>query len=234
MKWKIGNTTLDILPPVKRYMNAIERHLRVDRKTRVRIMTELASDFQSRRENGQSDEAIMQELGSPEEVAAEFNAALDDETIQPVSRWRWAFVALAAVILLARFILPELFLLQSHTSSIGVIGGADGPTAIFVSTEASSGLWEVLPWLLGCAAGFLAAGWCRRGSGKRYAVPFVVCLLGIVLQLFMVFVLQQMLGLLAGAYLLSQLTTSGVWLCLVVAIWTVWEWRHCKRSNKKK
>lgn len=233
MKWKIGNTTLDVLPPVKRYMNAIERHLRVDRKTRVRIMTELASDFQSRRENGQSDEAIMQELGSPEEVAAEFNAALDDETLQPVSRWRWAFVALAAVILLARFVLPELFLLQSHASSIGVIGGADGPTSIFVATEASSGLWEVLPWLLGCAAGFLVAGWCRRGSGKRYAVPFALCLTGIVFQLFMVFVLQQMLGLLAGAYLISQLTASGVWLCVIVAIWTVWEWRHCKRSGKK-
>ena len=31
MKRKIGNTTIDILPPVKRYMNAIERRLRVDR-----------------------------------------------------------------------------------------------------------------------------------------------------------------------------------------------------------
>ena len=69
MKWKIGHTTVDVLPPVKRYMNAIERRLRVDRKTKIRIMTELASDFQSRRESGQTDEAIMKELGTPEEVA---------------------------------------------------------------------------------------------------------------------------------------------------------------------
>ena len=59
MKWRMGNVTLDILPPVKRYMNAIEHRLRVDRKTRVRIMTELASDFQSLRESGQSDESII-------------------------------------------------------------------------------------------------------------------------------------------------------------------------------
>ena len=75
MKMKIGSMTLDVLPPVKRYMNAIERRLNTDRKTRTRIMMELASDFQSRRENGQSDEAIMMERGSPAEVAAEFNAA---------------------------------------------------------------------------------------------------------------------------------------------------------------
>lgn len=105
MKWKIGNTTLDVLPPVKRYMNAIDRHLRVDRKTRARIMTELASDFQSRRENGQSDEAIMKELGTPEEVAAQFNSALNAPSVP--SRWRWAFVVLA-VLVLAVALVPML------------------------------------------------------------------------------------------------------------------------------
>ena len=38
MKMKIGSMTLDVLPPVKRYMNAIERRLNTDRKTRTRIM----------------------------------------------------------------------------------------------------------------------------------------------------------------------------------------------------
>ena len=47
MKWKIGNKTVDILPPVKRYMNAIERRLRADRATRARIMTELAGDLRA-------------------------------------------------------------------------------------------------------------------------------------------------------------------------------------------
>ena len=98
MKMKIGSMTLDVLPPVKRYMNAIERRLNTDRKTRTRIMTELAGDFQSRREAGQRDEEIMAELGTPEEVAAQFNEALGGEGARPASRWRWAFVVLAAVV----------------------------------------------------------------------------------------------------------------------------------------
>ena len=60
---------------VKQYMNAIESALRVDWKTRVRIMNDLASDFQSRRDAGQTDAQIMAELGTPKAVAAEFNAA---------------------------------------------------------------------------------------------------------------------------------------------------------------
>lgn len=132
MKWKIGNTTLEVLPPVKRYMNAIERQLQVDRKTRIRIMTELASDFQSRRESGQSDESIMKELGTPEEVASQFNASL--HAPHKPNRWRWAFVALA-VLILAIALLPMLVdkLAANQTVSLGVIGGADGPTAIYVS-----------------------------------------------------------------------------------------------------
>lgn len=233
MKWKIGHTTLDVLPPVKRYMNAIERRLKVDRKTRLRIMTELAGDFQSRRESGQNDERIMQELGTPEEVAAEFNRALGHDAVPPASHWRWAFLVLAAFIAVVKFLLPELFLMQSHTSSVGIIGGTDGPTSIFVTTAASSTLWEIFPWFLGCAGGFLTGGWCRRGSARRYALPLVLCLAGILFQAFATVLLQEMLGSLAGAYLLGTLMTSGVWLCLVVAVWTLWEWAHCRKSSKK-
>lgn len=230
MKWRMGNVTLDILPPVKRYMNAIEHRLRVDRKTRVRIMTELASDFQSRRESGQSDESIMQELGTPEEIAAEFNASLGTSG-RTASRWRWAFVALAAAIAFTRLLLPGLLLPQS--GNLGIIGGADGPTAIFVTTTASSTLWETLPWFLGCTGGFLMAGWCRRGAAQRYALPLLLGLAGILQQGVTGFLLQRMLGSLAGAYLLSSLTTHGVWLCLLVAVWAAWEWRRTANHDKK-
>lgn len=40
------------IPPVKRYMTAIERRLCMDAKTRVRIMNDLISDFQNRRTPG--------------------------------------------------------------------------------------------------------------------------------------------------------------------------------------
>lgn len=157
MKMKIGSMTLDVLPPVKRYMNAIERRLNTDRKTRTRIMMELASDFQSRRENGQSDEAIMKELGSPGEVAAEFNAAFGAKPAP--RRRRWAFVALAAVVVLIAALQPLLtqFLARIWWSpeTVGVIGGADGPTAIYVTDNAS----QSPAWAPPCCC----AGWgcCR-------------------------------------------------------------------------
>lgn len=160
MKWKIGSMTLDILPPVKRYMYAIERRLHTDRKTRVRIMMELAGDFQSRRESGQSDEAIMQEMGTPDEVAAEFNASLGVQGTARVSPWRWAFAALAAVLLLGpllELLLSRFWFSFSYPSgaSGGVIGGADGPTAIYVATSFSlDSLLTLLPWLLGSVGGF--------------------------------------------------------------------------------
>ena len=178
MKWKIGNKTVDILPPVKRYMNAIERRLRADRHTRVRIMTELAGDFESRREAGQSDEQIMAELGTPDEVAAQFNIAMGASG-KP-SRWRWAFVALAVVVL-AVVSLPMLAsqFTAGQAASVGVIGGADGPTAIYVTASPEQSLIGALPWLLGCAAGFLLPTWRDRHACKGYGPSLLLSGLGL-------------------------------------------------------
>ena len=180
MKMKIGSMTLDVLPPVKRYMNAIERRLNTDRKTRTRIMMELASDFQSRRENGQSDEAIMKELGSPGEVAAEFNAAFGAKPAP--SRRRWAFVVLA-VLVAAAVLGPELGTLFAarRAESIGIIGGADGPTAIYVAAGPAAGFSPLvfLPWLLGCAAGFLLPTWRDPNACRGYAPSLLLSGLGL-------------------------------------------------------
>lgn len=180
MKWKIGNKTVDILPPVKRYMNAIERRLRADRATRARIMTELAGDFESRREAGQSDDQIMAELGTPDEVATQFNAALGAPG-RP-SRWRWAFVALA-VLVLAVVLGPDLVnrLTATHATSLGIIGGADGPTAIYVTAGPAAGISPLvfLPWLLGCAAGFWLPTWRNPHACKGFAPSLLLSGLGL-------------------------------------------------------
>lgn len=227
MKWKIGNTTLDVLPPVKRYMNAIERRLRVDRKTRIRIMTELASDFQSRRENGQSDEQIMAELGTPEKVAAEFNGALG--TSNKRSRWRWGFVILA-VLVLAVVLLPVLVnkFAAGQAASLGVIGGADGPTAIYVTAAPAQSLIGILPWLLGCAAGFLLPTWRDHHASKGYGASLLLCGLGllplclVIMELVVVAYTTELPPAQLGAAcwaLLSGFFTNGEWLCAAVLGW---------------
>lgn len=183
MKWKIGRTTLDVLPPVKRYMNAIERRLRADRQTRVRIMTELAGDFQSRREAGQRDEEIMAELGTPEEVAAQFNEALGSAGARPASRWRWAFVVLAVLVFLLPLAAQAFARLwwAPEAASIGIIGGADGPTAIYVAAGPAAGFSPpvFLPWLLGCAAVFLLPTWRDPNACRGYAPSLLLSGLGL-------------------------------------------------------
>lgn len=241
MKWKIGNTTLDVLPPVKRYMNAIERHLRVDRKTRVRIMTELASDFQSRRENGQSDESIMQELGTPEEVAAQFNAALDAPT-RP-NRWRWTFVVLA-VLILAVALVPMLAdkFAASQAASLGVIGGADGPTSVYVTASPSQSLIASLPWLLGCVAGFFLPTWRDPHAGKGYGFSLLLCGLGLLplclvaMELVIVSCTTELplyqLGAICWA-LLSGFFLNGEWLCAAVLGWACFARSRAKKVSEK-
>ena len=250
MKWKIGSMTLDILPPVKRYMYAIERRLHTDRKTRVRIMMELAGDFQSRRESGQSDEAIMQEMGTPDEVAAEFNASLGVQGTARVSPWRWAFAALAAVLLLGpllELLLSRFWFSFSYPSgaSGGVIGGADGPTAIYVATSFSlDSLLTLLPWLLGSVGGFLLLGWCRRGPAARCRVPVLLCAVGRGIWAVQLAALVWNLSGLGGAYatvllpvwvlagnFLLTFFTHGVWLCLVVLVWACREYARNRRAE---
>lgn len=238
MKWKIGNTTLDVLPPVKRYMNAIERRLRVDRKTRLRIMTELAGDFESRRESGQTDEQIMAELGTPAEVAAQFNTAFG--AAGPGSRWRWAFVVLA-VLVLAIALIPALVgqLSVGQADSLGVIGGADGPTAIYVTTSPMESLIGVLPWLLGCVAGFLLPTWRDPHTGKGYGASLLLCGLGllplclVMIELVIVAYTTELPPAQLGAAcwaLLSGFFINGEWLCAAVLGWACFARNRAKKA----
>ncbi len=244
MKWKIGNTTVDVLPPVKQYMNAIERRLRMDRATRVRIMTELAGDFESRREAGQSDEQIMAELGTPEEVAAQFNTALGAP--QKPSRWRWAFVAVAAVVLaLGAGSLVADALAAREVASLGIIGGADGPPAIYVT--AGPAAWfpplVLLPWLRGCAAGFWLPTWRNPRACKGYGPSLLLSGLGLLLFLAVVLPGASMAGFApetpAGVlwHLLVALLLTGSWLCAVIfcrALWVRHRNRQARGQGKEK
>ncbi len=137
---------------MKKYMTAIERRLNLPRDVRVRVMTDLQSSVAARREAGQTDEEIYTDLGVPEAVAAELNEQMK-EYAYTKSKWRWAALAgavIAGVMLLFEGITGLLVWLLNisvnESNSLGIIGGADGPTAIFV-TAAPRGYDWVL-WAL--------------------------------------------------------------------------------------
>ena len=58
---------------IKKYVNAIERHLHMPLKQKVRINTDLATEIHLRMEAGATADEVIQEMGSPKEVAERFN-----------------------------------------------------------------------------------------------------------------------------------------------------------------
>ena len=136
---------------MKKYVNAVERRLNLPREIKARVMSDFSSSIQARREAGMSDEAIYAELGTPKKAAADLNEQMKEFAYRK-SPWRFLFAAAAAYgaaqllggiwagllylwyRIQAGFQVMGVGISIAESSSIGIIGGADGPTAIFVTT----------------------------------------------------------------------------------------------------
>ena len=134
---------------IKHYVYAVERRLRLDRQTKLRVMNDLASDLQSRLDAGETLAEIEADLGSPAELAANRNAAFPGQQ-RLASPWRWLFAAAAALLAL------WMALASMPAQTSGIIGGADGPTAIVVT--ASGPDFSLFGLFCALAAAFLFLG----------------------------------------------------------------------------
>ena len=139
---------------MKKYTSAVERRLNLPREVKGRIMSDFISSISARREAGMTDAQIYEELGTPKKVAADLNEQMREFTYHK-SPWRFLFAALAAygaaelLGSLFAWVMYWLFRMQmqaQEAASIGIIGGADGPTAIFITTPDWTGY--VLPVVL--------------------------------------------------------------------------------------
>lgn len=133
---------------MKKYMSDVKRRLNLPGDVKKRVMADLESSIQSRREAGQTDSEIMAELGTPAEVAAELNEQMK-EFAYVKSPWRWACLALtvvSAMTFLYKGVMNMLVaaITYAESQSVGIIGGADGSTAIFVTQTPESGLYSML------------------------------------------------------------------------------------------
>ena len=129
----------------EQYIRQILRRIRVTDKTRQRIRTDLLADMAAKEEAGQTPEQIQAGMGSPEQVAAEFNASFAGTDAELWYRWQQR-TRLAAILLLVLTVLslvfsPGTWVLVSRLMwpSVGVIGGADGPTQVYVTDVTVTG-----------------------------------------------------------------------------------------------
>ena len=126
---------------MEKYIKSVRRHLNLPKDVKNRVMSDFVSSIHARQEAGQKEEEILAELGDAKRAAADLNEQMKEFAYRK-SPWRFLFAAVAAygaANLLAKVwgqILFWLFQIQmrQESFSVGVIGGADGPTAIFVTT----------------------------------------------------------------------------------------------------
>lgn len=127
---------------MKKYVNAIERRLNLSREVKARVMSDLCSSITARRESGMTDEEIYAELGTPPKAAGDLNEQMKEFTYRK-NPWRFLFAALAVYggVRLLDQLWTQIVVWwvtgvfqEREAASIGIIGDADGPTAIFVTS----------------------------------------------------------------------------------------------------
>ena len=131
---------------IEKYLKAVSRRLNLPKDVKERVMSDFVSSIRARQESGQSDEQILADLGSPEKAAAELNEQMKEFAYRK-SLWRFFFAGVAAygAAKILKLLLGQLLYwfmqipMRQETTSIGVIGGADGPTAVFVTSSPATG-----------------------------------------------------------------------------------------------
>ena len=154
---------------IEKYTKAVSRRLNLPKEVKDRVMSDFVSSIRARQENGQSDEQILAELGSPRKAAAELNEQMKEFAYRK-SLWRFFFAGVAAygaAKLLELLFGQIVYWIMRHpvrmeSASIGVIGGADGPTAIFVTSTPATGYLIALVLLVVGIWGFLRLSRCLK------------------------------------------------------------------------
>ena len=141
----------ELTPTLQKYFRQLNRKLRLPKETKKRICADLKSSAMAKLEVGMSDAEIIQELGQPNHVAAEFHEQMQELVLRK-NPLRIAFLllsALSAFVLIGKMVISFMItrVLNTQFSSIGIIGGEDGPTSIFLTTSMSNrGMTETIVW----------------------------------------------------------------------------------------
>lgn len=138
---------------IKKYLSAVKRRLNLPKEIRNRLLSDLQTTITARLEQGESWETVSAALGSPAQVAESYMEQMKDYAYRK-SPWRFAFLTVAIVYAVrilrewfTYFVALMMVLSMNHSNqaSIGIIGGADGPTAIFLTSPYAT---RTEPWLI--------------------------------------------------------------------------------------
>ena len=125
----------------KKYINSVMHHLHLPKDLRSRVREDLSQDIRAALDNGETMEQIVTRMGKPYHLATELEQNYLGEVAPMPKGKKFLRVASIIAIIGAAFSLVsngiQMLIIRSITNeaaSIGIIGGADGPTSIFVTT----------------------------------------------------------------------------------------------------
>ena len=129
-----------------RYLKAVKQHLRMPKEHKERVMSDFSTSIAVRLEQGEAEETILTSLGVSRKAAKELNEQLSEFTFRK-SPWRFLFlvIGILCVLWFIGYVMMPLAFTFVVNQSVGIIGGADGPTAIYVTKT-------LAPQLLGAIA----------------------------------------------------------------------------------
>lgn len=124
-----------------KYLKQLRRKLKTDNKTKEKILSDIRSDIEIHISNGKTVEEAINRLGSPTEVAEDFNASYPEYKSNKQKRLLSIFTVICGVVALICLIigLTGRFICI-NSEQVSHIGGADLPTQIFVNPEPISEL----------------------------------------------------------------------------------------------
>ncbi|MDO5400465.1 MAG: hypothetical protein Q4F17_05715 [Eubacteriales bacterium] len=125
---------------IKKYLRSVKRRLNLPRDIRTRLLSDLETTIAARMEAGEDWPVIRESLGTPAQVAAEYMEEMKEFAYR---KSPWRMVPLAVAVLCGLSLLNDWVMLGLYVSmgfklyerSVGIIGGADGPTAMFITTR---------------------------------------------------------------------------------------------------
>lgn len=135
---------------IKKYVNAIEWHLKVPLEMKARINSDIGTEIHLRLETGKTIDEVMAEMGTPKEVAQRFNTELKEQTLRK-HPLRFLFLTLAVLVVIGTVAGGMNHFHPLSQEEISMIGGVDGPTSVYVK-DAFGGR-EIGYWISGI--GFL-------------------------------------------------------------------------------
>jgi len=100
----------------EQYIKMILHKLKCSSKKKKEIEKELKSDIQVAMENGESWEAVRERMGTPEEIAREFNSNFTQSELKAVKKKKYFCIAGAVVLLLSVIAVGAVYILPKGIS----------------------------------------------------------------------------------------------------------------------